>query len=174
MSDMTPTRIVVTVSSRSQHWAQASQSPETLGQIALDILKNKAFLQNNTIPRFVAEEKYINRTRLVFDIFHDDYRPENGHLPGQGDLPILLVRLSKEESAEIASAYIRQMVNGKIRDLHDWTGLGSVPPFLLDYSTGQTPTFWNPRTMKKAPTGQTTTPSSVDTGSLPDTGESGR
>lgn len=146
---MAATRVFVSVSSRSQYWTRAIETAEGIGEVALDILENNDLLPQRTAPKFIAEEKFATRTHLVFDIFHDDYQPENGHLPGQDELPVLHVQLGKKENASIPGAAIQRQVNSRIRELHDLTGIGSVPPFFVDYSSGQTPTFWNPRTMKR-------------------------
>ncbi|CAN8097995.1 unnamed protein product [Discula destructiva] len=148
---MAATRIFVSVSSQSQYWIQGSQAAETIGEVALGILKKNGLLPHVTTPKFIAEEKFITRMHFIFDIFNDDYQPENGHLPGQGELPVLRVWLSKGEGANTASVHIRRMVNERVREMHDLTGIGSLPPFFIDHSTGQTPTFWHPRTMRRAP-----------------------
>lgn len=149
---MAATRILVIVSSRSPYWTQALESAEVMGGIALDILKQNSLLSCSTTPRFVAEEKFTTRTHLIFDVFYDDYRPETAHLPGQGDLlPVLQVWLSKEPRAGIANPKIQDMVNERVREIHDLMGMGSVPPFSVDHSNGQVPTFWHPRTLRRAP-----------------------
>lgn len=136
---MASRRVFVGVSSRSPYWAQASQAPETIGEVALDILDKNDLLPRGSARRFMVEEKFTTRTHLVFDVSHDDYRPE------------IHVRLSKGEGADAASAHVQRVVNDRVREIHDLTGTGSVPPFLIDHSNGQTPTFWNPRTLRRAP-----------------------
>ncbi|KAI3390273.1 hypothetical protein diail_10671 [Diaporthe ilicicola] len=148
---MAATRIFVSVSSRSQYWIQASQAAETISEVALNILEKNGLLPHSTAPKFIAEERFTTRTHLIFDIFYDDYLPENGHLPGQGELPVLHIWLSKGQGADTASNQIQRMVNDRVREIHDLTGTGSVPPFFIDHSNGQTPTFWHPRTMRRAP-----------------------
>lgn len=111
----------------------------------------EGLLPRDTINlRFMAEENFDTRNHLVFDVSHDDYQPATAHLPGQGDLPVVRVWLSKEQGADVAGSDIRSRVNNRIREIHDLTGAGSVPPFFVDYSGGKLPTFWNPRTMQRA------------------------
>lgn len=148
---MTPTRILVAVSSHNEHWMEARTSARSLEPIVFDILKKEGLLSESSSAKFVAEERFDTRSHLIFDVAYDDYQPENAHLPGQGDLPVLRVWLTKKEGAERASSVIQEMVNGRIRQIHDQTGIGSAPPFLIDYTDGKVPTYWNPRSMKKAP-----------------------
>lgn len=147
---MIATRIFVIMSARSQYWNQACQAPGSIGKIALDNLRDQDLLSVDTLPKFLAEEKFTTRTHLILDICHDTYRPEDGHLPGQDELPVLHLRLSKEEGVESASMNIQRAVNERVREIHDLTGEGSVPPFLIDHLNGQIPTFWHPRLMQKA------------------------
>lgn len=147
---MDATRIFVSISSQSQYWTQASQSAEAMGGVALDILQKNGFLTHSAVPRFVAEERFTTRTHLIFDIFYNNYQPETAHLPGQGDLPVLRVSLSKGQGADRLGSQAQRMVNDRIREIHDLTGTGSVPPFFIDHSNGKLPTFWNPRTMHSA------------------------
>lgn len=135
-------RILVCVFPRSHYWTQACEAPDTMGEVALDILKKNGLLLHTAPPRLMAaslREKTAKRDRttdLVFDIFHDDYQPENGHLPGQGELPMLHIRLTKTETASVANPRLRRYVNESLRVEHDVRGIGSVPPFIIDYTKG--------------------------------------
>lgn len=148
---MIPTRILVTVSSLSQHWAEARTSAKRIETIAFGILEEEGLLPKNSSVKLVAEERFDTRVHLVFDVFYDDYQPEIAHLRGQGELRVLHVSMSKTQDARKASPAIQKMVNDRIRQIHDQTGIGSVPPFFIDYTNGKVPTYWNPRTMEKAP-----------------------
>lgn len=117
----------------------------------MEILKKHNLLSLDIATKFLTEKKFTTRTHLIFNIFHNNYQPENGHLPGQNKLPVLYIWLSKGESAKTVNSFIQRTVNKRVREIHDLTGLGSVPSFLINYSSGQTPIFWNPRTLRKAP-----------------------
>jgi hypothetical protein len=96
--------------------------------------------------KFLATERWDIRTYIVFDVFHDSYDPDNAHLPGENDLPVISVFLSQKESASIAGRPIANKVNRDIRALHNATGPGSRPPFFVDHADGQVPFYPNPRT----------------------------
>jgi hypothetical protein len=102
-------------------------------------------------PTLLVKERWSSRTYIVFDIFHDQYDPSTAHVPGQNDLPVTLIFLSKkgkEESASvgIAPRQIEDKVNNDVRDIHDATRLGSRPPFSVDHMNGNVPCYPNPRT----------------------------
>lgn len=98
--------------------------------------------------RVLAKERWDLRTFIVFDIFHDTYNPDTAHLPGQNDLPVISVFLSKSESASVAGTPMMNKINSDIRAIHRATGPGSRPPFIVDHSEGRVPYYPNPRTCR--------------------------
>ncbi|KAH7175790.1 hypothetical protein EDB81DRAFT_633139 [Dactylonectria macrodidyma] len=95
--------------------------------------------------RFLATERWDLRTFIVFDMLHDSYDPDKAHLPGQDDLPVISVFFGLKESASIAGRPITNKVNSDIRAIHNATGPGSRPPFLVDHTGGKVPFYTNPR-----------------------------
>jgi len=146
-------RVLISVSRNSPYWSNAWESSEEVIIIALRLIQ-----ENNLVPldtfddpstqRFLAVERWNSRTYIVFDIFHHTYDPVKAHLPGQDNLPVITVFLSKKESASIAGGPIANKVNEEIRSLHDATGLGSKPPFFTDHANGKVPCYPNPRTCR--------------------------
>ncbi|KAI0839344.1 hypothetical protein F5Y06DRAFT_20075 [Hypoxylon sp. FL0890] len=146
------TRIFVSVSSTSSHFEKAWDSPEIIIQFALDLIKrcNLVSYEKPPNPQFLAKERW-HRIHIVFDIFNDKYDSTTAHLPNQNDLPVIAVYLGgNSNSANIALKGIKDQVNEEIRNLHDWNGHGSQPPFAVDHANGNVPTYPNPRTLIRA------------------------
>ncbi|KAM7188714.1 hypothetical protein V8F33_010484, partial [Rhypophila sp. PSN 637] len=149
----TAKRVLIVVSRTSHHWSKAWTSSKELITIALRVLQ-----QEELIPSYVhsdsssitllATERWDLRTFIVFDIFHDTYDPDMAHLPGHNDLPVVWVFFGRDEraGANIAGKPMENKVNNDIRALHDATGLGSRPPFVVDHADGKVPFYLNPRT----------------------------
>ncbi|KAH8761627.1 hypothetical protein F5883DRAFT_562595 [Diaporthe sp. PMI_573] len=139
-------RILISISSKSSHWGQVRESPEEAIRIAADLIKKQNIIPQWWEPKLLVEERWGQRTHIVFDILHSDYRPEEAHLPGHGNLPVITVSLSKTEAVQAATMGIQDKVNSKVREVHRLFGDGSEPPFFIDHSDGKVPLFMNPRT----------------------------
>jgi len=145
--EIQPTRVVVNASNKGQHWAKAWDSPEEVINIALGLIKesNLISLDDEPLePRFLVKERWNARTFIVFDIFHDLYDPDTAHID-QKDLPVILVYLSEKKSVNLAVGGMGKVINDKIREIHNDTGLGSRPPFTVDHIDGKVPRYYNPR-----------------------------
>lgn len=144
-------RVFASVSSRSPLFPIAWEDPQSVVQDALKLVIQQGLNPANTSSRLLAVERW-SRVHIVFDLGHDDYKPEAAHLLGQNDLPVLAVDFSRDgtNTARAASTGLQDEVNKQIREIHDLTGFGSQPPFFIDHANGSVPTFPHPRTMKKA------------------------
>lgn len=156
-------RIFVSFSSKSAHWpqtsepqiseaqisgAQISESAKVAVDIAMDLIKKEeGIIPRTGEPKILVEERWGSRTHIVFDLLHDTYNPEDAHLPGHGDLPVIAVWLSGKEAVQVATPGLQTKVNHEIRDTHRKFGEGSKPPFFIDHSGGKVPMFVNPRKM---------------------------
>lgn len=164
-------RIFVDVSRRSSLYGDAWDSPEKIIQAAVDTLQDP---ERHLMPvggidtpppvRFLAKERW-QRVFVVFDVFHDTYDPETAHLPGRNNLPVIAITFSWKEGADATHARtagvgLRDKVNNQIRDLHDFNGIGSQPPFVVDHADGNVPTYLNPRSLIR--TGGRASPRTTD------------
>jgi len=151
METFEPKRVFVSVSRKSPYWSKAWTSSEEVISVVLRLMRenNLVALDTNDDPSqhlFLVKERWDKRTFIVFDIFNNTYNPDNAHLPGQNDLPVISVFLHRNESANIAGGLIANQVNKELRDLHNSTGPGSQPPFIVDHANGKVPSYPNPRT----------------------------
>jgi hypothetical protein len=94
--------------------------------------------------RLLAKEKWATRLFLVFDISNTSYDPATAHLPEQNKLPVAVVRLGKTVRAYSANPPVQNRVNKDIARAHNNNGINSLPPFVVDYTSGP-PTYLNPR-----------------------------
>lgn len=138
----TPLRILVSTPTGS-----AWETPEPAVLQALDLLKKKKYLEADQEPqyRLLAVERW-QRIFIVFDLFHDQYDPDKAHLEGQSDLDVVVVSL-RGNTITVANDAIKAKVNENIRNFHDWHGIGSRPPFMVDHANGHVPTYPLPRTL---------------------------
>lgn len=139
-------RVFVSVSSKSAHWVKINESAQIAVDCAMSLIK-KGEDQGLQLgePRLLVEEKWGQRTHIIFDLRHDAYDPETAHLPTHGDIPVIAVWLSGEESLQVATQGLRDRVNHEVRDIHRKFGDGSRPPFFIDHSDGKVPFFISPR-----------------------------
>jgi len=143
-----PIRVLVAVSSKSPHWSTAWTSSEVVINLALElVIKHQLITCDiNTPYQLLATERWNRRTFLVFDLFHDLYDPDSAHLPGQNILPVISVSLyEKKEVANLAGTPMSNQVNRDLQKLHNSTGIGSRPPFVVDHANGNVPTYRRPR-----------------------------
>ena len=153
-------RVFVSVSPKSPHYNVAWKSPDEMVRIALALIKERDLitLDNAPAPLLLGIERW-HRIHLVFDIYNHLYDPDRAHLPNQNDLRVIEVYLSGvhgEGKAIVRDADKRREteVNEKIRELHDWNGIGSKPPFIADHANGNVPTYPNPRSLVRAWVGE--------------------
>lgn len=143
-----PTRILVHASSKGQYLQKAWDSPDEVIDVALQLLRESDLVSIPTDdppkPLFIVKERTSTRAFLVFDIFHDSYDPDTAHVDST-ELPVIGVYLSGKESVSTMRSGMAKVINDKVRDIHNDTGLGSRPPFSVDYTDGKSPVYWNPR-----------------------------
>ncbi|CAG9945387.1 unnamed protein product [Clonostachys rosea f. rosea IK726] len=149
-SGRTPKRVVIAVSRKSPHWAKAWTSSEELIAVALGLMQEKHLILPETQTdlsaiRFLAMEIWGIRTYIVFDVFHGTYDPDKAHLAGENEVPAIPVFLGQKESASITGRPMTNKVNSDIRALHNATGPGSRPPFVVDHADGKVPYYPHPR-----------------------------
>ncbi|KAF1991388.1 hypothetical protein K402DRAFT_459405 [Aulographum hederae CBS 113979] len=114
------------------------------GQMSLQLISPEPLDPKDT--KLVAKELWGIVNFLIIDLFHSTYEPTTAHLQSANDLPVLTVRLSKKkETAKFEGLPIESRVNQQLRELHDHEGPGSEPPFLVDHTHGNVPTYPNPR-----------------------------
>jgi hypothetical protein len=118
----------------TKNWVEAFEKPEYTIGVALQRLKKKALIpENSTESDVTLILTRINRhgSRVVFDIFHKSFDPASAHLYGQ-DLPVLIV----SKKAFEANTQQTRKVNFEIRALFNRYGHGSLPPFQEDGREG--------------------------------------
>lgn len=148
-------RVFVSVSQNSPLFNAAWDDPESVVADALHLVQRHGLVSSNVTPasQLLAVERW-NRIHLVFDIDHSAYDAETAHLPGQNNLTVLAVQFSGKgsagtETARLASSNLADEVNREIQEIHDLSGIGSQPPFIIDHANGKVPVYPNPRTMKR-------------------------
>jgi hypothetical protein len=145
---MPTARVLLMVSKTSRLYSQSWASTDKILPAALDTLRSSRLIEQNTadIPtRLLVKQRERTRDFIVFDIFNNDYDSALGHLP-KGNLPVFVVHFSKDKAhARIAEDGLQKRVNKEIRDAHNRNGIGSIPPFVLDYTTREAPIYMNPR-----------------------------
>ena len=148
----TPKRVFISVSRRSLYHSNAWESSDEVVLKALDAAMKQGLLRSTErpTPRLLVKERW-QRIHLVADVFHDAYDPAIGHLPETEDLPVIAVFLTgDEDKVYVAGPELSMEVNQQVREHHNQSGLGSLPPFVADHANGNVPTYPNPRTLVKA------------------------
>jgi hypothetical protein len=147
-ADAQAARVLLMVSKTSPLYSQSWASTDKILPAALDALRSSRLIEQDTmdIPkRFLMKQRERIRDFIMFDIFNNSYNPALGHLP-KNNLPVLVVHFSKDKAyARIAEDGLQKRVNKEIRDAHNRNGIGSIPPFVLDYTTQEAPIYMNPR-----------------------------
>ncbi|PSN59585.1 hypothetical protein BS50DRAFT_626545 [Corynespora cassiicola Philippines] len=142
-------RIFVSISNKSIHWSRAwNYSDEVVEKAVARVTTNSAALCSADAPpqiRILVKERWTSRLWIVFDIFNKEYDPGQAHLPGVNDLPVIIVSFGENDIVS-TSKLLEDQVNDSIRQAHDNHGVGSEPPFVIDHTNGQIPTYSNPRT----------------------------
>ena len=95
--------------------------------------------------RLLAGHKWQSVVFIVFDIGNEGYNSESAHLPEQNNLPVMIVHLRRRRSVKWASAELTDRINEEVAQAHNCHGNHSVPPFMVDYTTGVDPLYPNPR-----------------------------
>ncbi|KAH8707023.1 hypothetical protein GQ44DRAFT_493386 [Phaeosphaeriaceae sp. PMI808] len=145
--DKAPTRVLISISRKSECWDRAWGASEEVISDALGLLQ-KTFsdlhVHRDSSYLFIAKERWDMRIFIIFDFQHVSYDPDSAHLPDQNDLPVIIVYL-QQEKASFAGAPLKNRVNMQIQKLHNSTGLGSRPPFAVDHADGKVPCYPNVR-----------------------------
>lgn len=148
MSHENPLRVLVIVSHRSSQMSKAQNNPEALLPKAIRLLKSTHLYtpqDSHPATRLVAAQKWQTRVFFVFDIGHTSYDARLGHLPEENRLPVVVVHLSKKNTAYRANAWLSKRVNRDIALFHNANGFGAVPPYVEDHTIGKPPQYVNPR-----------------------------
>lgn len=148
ISEGKPLRVLVIVSHRSSQISRAQNNTEALLPKAIRLLKsNHLYVPREGRPttRLVAAQKWRTRVFFVFDIGHTTYDARLGHLPEQNRLPVVVVHMSKKNTAYAANAWLSRRVNRDIALFHNANGFGAVPPFVEDRTVEKPPEYMNPR-----------------------------
>jgi hypothetical protein len=145
-------RVFVTVKVASDHYPGAWAAPENIVRPALAALPPEAGVNEAEAPlaRVIAVARTDSKTRIVFDVFHDNYNPETGHLKSEGNLPVWVVTLSKKNNKDVVSVFAasdttQHLVNQEVRRAHGSNARNALPPFREDFANGNTPIHINPR-----------------------------
>ncbi|KAG8157844.1 hypothetical protein KVR01_012506 [Diaporthe batatas] len=148
-------RVFVSVSKNSPLFNAAWEDPEMVVLEAFRLVQHHGLVPSGSAPatRLLAVERW-NRIHLVFDIGHDAYDAGTAHLPEENKLTVLAVHFSGKgtqgtETAKPAPGKLADEVNKEIQEIHDLTGIGSQPPFIIDHANGKVPVYSNPRTMRR-------------------------
>lgn len=148
MVEQKPLRVLVIISNTNAYWERCWSTSEDLLPVAFEILKEYRLLKYvyNFQPKMklLAKQRWATRVFLVFDISNTCYDPEIGHLPEQNKLPVAVVRLGKTVQAYAANTPAQNKVNKDIARAHNDNGIKSLPPFVVDYTSGP-PLYPNPR-----------------------------
>ncbi|KAL1845444.1 hypothetical protein VTK73DRAFT_557 [Phialemonium thermophilum] len=154
-------RVLIVVSRTSNYWAEAWTAPANLMSTSLRLLQDQELIPPTTLDdpsavTFVAKERWDVRTFLVLDIWHAAYDPDTAHLPGQNELPVVVVSFGRGEAATAyrAGTPTENRVDRELRDLHDRTGPGSRPPFEVDHADGKQAVIIGPWSLRRASRGR--------------------
>ncbi|KAF7720130.1 Uncharacterized protein PECH_001156 [Penicillium ucsense] len=123
-------------------------APEEIVLRAMRLIVKKRLWQSadaSPQTRLLAIQKWRSRTYLVFDIAHDKYDTNLGHLPEHNQLHVLVAHFSKKKAAYPASSWVSQQVNHDVAMLHNANGYDVSPPFVEDHTLGAPPTYRSPR-----------------------------
>lgn len=150
MGSAEATRIFLSVSPKNDKHAAAWDFPEKMIQPALDLAtKHKLIASGDIASCFLVAVERWQRILIVFDVNNCGYNPDAAHITHQNDLPVVAVYFSEKEVAVPAPNSLKEEVNTKIREIHDYSGHGSRPPFRTDHADGNVPTYPNPRSSAK-------------------------
>lgn len=94
----------------------------------------------NQSLRLLGKQKLCLRVVIVFDICHDDYRAELGHLPEHNNLPVVVVTFGRKGvTARAAELGLQARVNRDIAHAQNDNGDNITPPFVVKYTEGTAP-----------------------------------
>lgn len=143
-----PLQVLVIISDTNAYQEKSWSASEDLLPIAFKILQENCLVENTykhqPKMRLLAKEKQATHIFLVFNISNTSYDPEVGHLPQQNNLPVAIVQLDTIVQAYTAAIPVQNKINKDIARVHNNSGIKSLPPFIIDYTSGP-PTYLNPR-----------------------------
>lgn len=147
MVEQKPLRVLVIISDTNTYQEKSWSASEDLLPVAFKILQENCLVENtyNHQPkiRLLAKEKWVTCIFLVFNISNTSYNPKVGHLPQQNNLPVIIIQLGTTVQAYIAAIPVQNKINKDIARAHNNSGIKSLPPFVVDYTSGP-PTYLNP------------------------------
>ncbi|KAF2192042.1 hypothetical protein K469DRAFT_346681 [Zopfia rhizophila CBS 207.26] len=132
-----PTRVAIFARKTSRFWSAAS--PTTVIQEALSVLG-----LSGTKYTFLVNEKWSRLNIFVFDVFHDTYKVDTGHL--LCDLPVIIVDYAREKcTLYMAPSFRRSQINVGVAEHHNLNGWQAEPPFFADHTLSKPPSYDSPR-----------------------------
>ena len=141
-----PLRVCIRVSPRSEFYAKAFSSTNSIIAESLAAMKRNNSEDDTSNSKLMAIEMFDNVCYIIVDLSHHNYDPTSGHLGGNNELPVHMVVFGKDNiKCKTSTNQERSWVNRTIQELHNLNGDGSEPPFLADHSKGQTPHYKRPR-----------------------------
>lgn len=142
-------RVLLIVSRNNPYWSQSWLSTEDVFSVAITAIREACLVskEESEAPiRLLVKQKWPLRVLIVFDIFHNNYSVELGHLPEHNDLPVLVVYFgAKGVNARAADRGIQIRVNKDTGNAHNVNGEHSMPPFVEDHTSSEVPLYLNPR-----------------------------
>ena len=122
-------------------WSELWTSTEEYLPRAISILQEQGLLEYQDLTnlpfRLLLKQKWHLRLFIVFDICNQDYDAATSHLPSQNRLPVAIVQYGKGHRvfASTATPDTAQRVNYETGEIHNLTGMDSLPPFVVDATT---------------------------------------
>jgi hypothetical protein len=142
--EATALRVLVIVRPGSDHRDMAWQTPEGILGKAAKVLPETQIINHDPPNRLMLMQRWPHSICLVFDVHHNSYDADLGHLPECNAFPVRVVFLRRRISSKQASPALRDRVNSEVALAHNLNGEHSMPPFMEDH-TSVIPTYENPR-----------------------------
>lgn len=147
-----PRRIVVIIKPKNEFFSKAWDSSKEVIEHALRLIGEDSLVSptgdysNPSACLFLGVERWDRLIFVLLDIYHDNYQPDEAHLPGNNDLPVISIRLgAKNARVKTAPPPHATRTNKRLEELHDSFGIRSRPPFFEDHANGKHPVYWMPR-----------------------------
>ena len=143
-------RVLIIVSKSSSSWSYLWNATEEFLPKTISSLQEYGFPEGRVEPdlpfKLLVKKKFHLLLFIVFDVCNQNYDAVTGHLPCQNMLPVVVVRYRRncKVTVSVATPAIQERVNRETGEIHNLTGYGSTPPFVVDHTT-TVPHCFNPR-----------------------------